>query len=129
MIRFITLVASFALAVTTAVFAAKITANWTNATENTDQTAIPASGPGSIASTTVEWSLCGPSDTFVTPIGKVTVPGSTNSAATPDNLGPGRYCARAYHTNTYGVNSAPTTVRVKVIEAPTPNPPSNFSLG
>lgn len=106
--------------------AATISASWQNATTNTDSTAIPATGAGSIATTRVEYGTCNGTD-FGQKQGEVVVAGTATSAVTP-NLPPGRYCARAIHINTYGVESDPSNVAVKVIEAPKPRPPANFSL-
>ncbi len=111
----------------TAALAAVSTATWNNATTNTDDSAIPASGPGSIATTTVEWSVCGPSDSFTTRAGAVTVPGTTRTAQTAD-LSVGRWCVRGFHTNTYGESSDPSNVVVRVVTPPKPRPPSGFSI-
>ena len=116
-------VALIALASSLAI-AATINASWTNATQNTDGSAIPATGAGSLVSTTVEYGTCN-GNAFGTKIGEVTSAGT--GAVTP-NLGPGRYCARAFHTNTYGEVSDPSAVGIKVIASPKPNPPSNFSF-
>lgn len=120
--------AALAAAFATATFAAILTVSWTNATQNTDNTAIPASGPGSIASTRIEYGSCAGTNVFGTKAGEVTVTGQGTTASLP-NLGPGTYCARAFHTNTYGEESGPSNVASKTIAAPVPKPPSNFSLG
>lgn len=116
------------LLVAAAAIAAVATGTWTNATQNTDGTAIPATGAGSLTSTTMEWSVCGTGDTFTTALGQVTVPANLLTAVTPD-LGPGRFCFRAFHTNSYGVASDPSGVVVKVVSPPKPKPPGNFSIG
>jgi hypothetical protein len=113
--------------VSTVALAAIATATWTNATQNEDNTAIPATGAGSLTSTTVEWATCGPGDTFGTKSGESTVPKNLTTLQTPDLL-PGRWCFRAFHTNSYGVQSDPTSVAVKVVAPPKPRPPSGFSL-
>lgn len=107
--------------------AATLSTSWTNPTQNTDSSAIPATGPGSIASTRVEYGSCS-GTAFGTKSGEVTVQGAATTASIP-NLGPGTWCARAYTTNTYGSESGPSNVASKVIAAPTPNPPTGFSLG
>lgn len=107
--------------------AATITANWQNATQNTDNTAIPATGPGSIANTRIEWGTCN-ADTFGTKQGEKLVAGTVTTTVTPD-LPPGRWCLRAFHINTYGVESDASATAIKVIDAPKPKPPGNFSVG
>ncbi len=111
-----------------AVAAAVVTTSWTNATKNTDDTDIPATGPASLVSTTVEWSACGAGDTFTTRAGAITAPAAQTTAPTP-NLAPGRWCFRAFHTNAAGVSSDPTSVLVSDVPAPKPKPPTNFSIG
>lgn len=123
--KFIALVAGALLSV--GAFAAVLTVTWTNATQNTDGTAIPATGPGSIANTRVEYGTCN-GTAFGTKVGEVVVAGSATTTPTP-NLAPGTYCGRAIHINTYGEESAPSNVATKTINAPVPRPPSNFSLG
>lgn len=113
--------------VATAALAATLSVRWTNATQNTDNTAIPATGAGSIATTRVEWSQCGPGDTFGTKVGETSVLGTVTQTTTPD-LPPGHWCLRAIHVNTFGVESDPSNVAVKDIAAPKPRPPANFSI-
>lgn len=117
-------------AVATVAFAATLNVSWTNATTNTDGTAIPASGPGSLTNTVFEYGPCSPArDAIVgTPV-VVTVPAPATSPALPPNIGPGTWCGRVRHTNTYGEESAWTGMAVEVVDAPVPNPPSNFSMG
>lgn len=115
------------LALSVAAVAATVGASWTNAVQNTDNSPIAATGPGALATTTVEWSACGPSDTFTTRAGVLTVP-ATQLAATLADPGTGRWCYRALHTNNGGVSSDPTAVLVKDIPVPKPKPPGGFSL-
>lgn len=110
-----------------AAYAATVNVSWTNATKNTDDSSIPSSGPGSIASTRVEIGTCN-GTAFGTKVGEFTVQGAATTATSP-NLQPGTWCARAFHTNTYGSESGPSNVAVKVIAAPTPQPPSGFTFG
>ncbi len=107
--------------------AATLTATWTNPTQNTDGTAIPATGPGSIASTTVEYGPCNAAQTALASVtGTFSGTGSATTATSP-NLAPGTWCAQARTVNTYGEVSAPSNVGVKTIAAPKPNAPTNFS--
>lgn len=109
-------------------YAAVVGVTWDNATTNVDGSAIPASGQAAISTTVVEYGVCGPGDTFTSAAGQVTAPGSVTAANTPD-LPPGRWCLRAKHVNGYGVESDWTGAAVKVVDAPKPNPPQNFSAG
>lgn len=101
--------------------AADATLSWTLATQNTDGSAIPASGAGSLASTRVEWGSCSGA-AFGTVAGTVTVPTPTTTH-TITALGVATYCFRAFSRNSYGVESAASLVVSKIIPAPTPNPP------
>lgn len=121
------------LALPALALAAVLTVTWTHPSQNTDNTAIPATGPGSIASTRVEYGTCAPGSTPAAPVfgsksGEVVVTGQAQTTPLP-NLGPGTYCGRAFTTNTYGEESAASNVAQKTINAPVPKPPTNFSLG
>jgi hypothetical protein len=104
--------------------AATFTVSWNNATQNTDGTAIPASGPGSIVSTRIEYGTCN-GTAFGTKQGEWVVTGSVESAPTPD-FAPGTYCLRNFQRNTYGNESGASNVFQKVVPAPTPKPATNF---
>jgi len=106
--------------------AAVLNVSWQNATTNMDGSTIPATGTGSIQSTRVEWGSC-VSGAFGTLAGSVTVNGTVITTPTP-NLAPGTYCFRAVHVNTYGIESDPSTVVQKSVQAPKPNPPSNLTV-
>lgn len=99
---------------------------WTLATQNTDGTAIPASGPGSLTGTRVEWGSCSGSS-FGTKAGEqlVAKPAVTYTVT---NLAPGTHCFRAYSRNTYGQESAPTNAVQKVIAPPVPQPPGTLTV-
>lgn len=87
--------------------------SWTNATTDVDGVTIPTTGPEALASTLIEWSLCGTGGVFgPTVLGTLsipaTTPGARQTAQTP-NLGRGLYCFRLRHftvDNTEGNNSA-----------------------
>ncbi len=97
---------------------------WTLATANTDGSVIPASGPGSLTATKVEWGTCSGAN-FGTKAGEqiVATPAVTYTVT---NLAPGTWCFRAYSRNTYGLDSAPTNAVSKVIAPPVPNPPGSL---
>lgn len=99
---------------------------WTLATQNTDGTAIPASGPTSLASTRVEWGSCSGSN-FGTKAGEQVV-AKPATTYTITNLSAGTYCFRAYSRTVAGVESAPTNVVSKTILQAPPNPPGNLAV-
>lgn len=115
------------LGLTAIAMAATVTVRWQNPTQNTDDSAIPASGPGSIASTRIEYGTCSGA-AFGTKLGEFIVTGQAEAGVSPD-LAPGTYCGRAYTKNTYGEESGASNVAQKVISAPKPKAPSNFSWG
>jgi hypothetical protein len=111
-----------------ALLAATVAVTWTNPTQNTDATPIPASGAGSIASTRIAYGTCtADKSAIATVAGNVVVQGVAQ-AGSLTNLTPGTWCAQAFTSNTYGMESVGSNVANKVVAAPTPNPPSNFSL-
>lgn len=112
---------ALALVIAMPVMAAVVNVTWTKATTNVDGSAIPATGAGSVT-TTVEYGTCNGA-AFGTKIADV-VTATAGVAADSPNLAPGTYCFRAFHTNTFGVNSDPSAVGVKVIGPPKPNPPT-----
>ncbi len=117
------LVSSFALAYV-------FTASWDAPTQNTDGSAIPATGLGAIVGYKFVWGTCNGS-AFGTKIGEKTT--TSLSTPTPD-LAPGIYCFQAFAANGYGVESDGTAVVQRTIYAngattpPKPKPPSNFTL-
>jgi hypothetical protein len=113
-----------------AALAATLNISWQNATQNTDGSAIPASGAGSLVSTTVEYGPCNAAkDALASITGTITTPYPGTAPATKPDVPPGTWCGRAWHTNTYGVTSDPTAVASAVKDPPKPNKPANFSFG
>jgi hypothetical protein len=102
--------------------AASINASWNNPTQNTDGTSIPASGPGSITGTLVEWGTCA-GTAFGTKAGEQFVASPATSVRI-DNLAPATHCVRAFSRNTFGQQSAASNVLARTITAPVPNPPT-----
>lgn len=83
---------------------------WSNPTVNVDGTAIPATGPDSLAATRVELGTCVGSDFGVALQAKVEpVPGTTTSFT---NVAAGVYCLRAYWANVDGNESMPSATYV-----------------
>lgn len=120
--------AILSLFVATVALGIGLSVTWTNATKNTDNSSIPATGPGSIASTTITYGTCNAAkDAIATISGTVSVAGAAQAGSVP-NLAPGLWCAYAQHVNTFGVVSDPSNVGFKDIAAPKPGAPSNFSL-
>lgn len=104
------------------VFAADLQVSWTNATTNTDGSTIPATGPGSLTLTRVEWSVCA-GGAFGTVAGTQSTATGTATSLTVSNVGPATWCVRAFHRNTYGNESTASNVTTKVVPTPVPNPP------
>lgn len=115
------LVVLFTVALCSVAHAADAALSWSLATQNTDGSAIPASGAGSLTATRVEWGSCS-GTAFGTKAGEVTVP-TPATTTTVTGLGVATYCFRAFSRNTYGVESAASLVVSKTVPAPTPNPP------
>lgn len=99
---------------------------WTLATQNTDGSAIPASGPTSLASTRVEWGTCSGSN-FGTASGQQTV-ATPATTYTITGLAAGTWCFRAYSRTVAGLESAPTNAVTKTILQAPPQPPGNLTV-
>ena len=99
---------------------------WTLATANTDGSAIPATGPTSLAATRVEWGTCSGSN-FGTASGQqiVATPAVTYTVT---GLAAGVWCFRAYSRTVAGLESAPTVVVTKTILQAPPQPPGNLTV-
>lgn len=126
--KIMVIVATASMAIAATVGAKVITGRWTDATTNEDGSAIPATGAGSIASTRFEWGTCNGS-AFGNKLGEVTVQAGSPRVAPTSDLPPGTYCGRFIHKNTYGVESDPSDVVTKTIDAPKPGKPQNPSWG
>lgn len=117
------LLAAFAMGclATTCAIAATATVSWTMPTQNTDGSAIPTGGTGSIDFTRIQIGTCNGTG-FGTVIGEVIVP-APNVSTTISDVEPGTYCFRAFVTNTYGSESAASNVASKIFDAVVPRPP------
>jgi hypothetical protein len=101
---------------------ADATVSWTNPTQNTDGTAIPAAGAGSLTGTRVEWGTCS-GGLFGVKAGETVVPAPAASGVLP-GFSPGTtVCFRAFARNTFGVESLESNTTAKTFPAPTPKPP------
>lgn len=105
--------------------AATVTVTWTNPTQNTDDSAIPTSGEGSLSAARVQYGTCTSGGVFGTAVGDVPRPRGTGAMPTTAtlNLPVGQSCIRVYVTNTYGKESDASNVATRVVDAPTPKPP------
>lgn len=92
LIALVVLVVLAALA--TAAQAGTATVSWTNPTQNTDGSAIPSTGPGSLTSTRIEWGTCS-GTAFGSRAGDMVVNQPATSGVV-QNLAPGTWCFRAY---------------------------------
>jgi hypothetical protein len=101
-------------------WATTVTSTWTNPTQNTDDSAIPATGAGSLSQARVEYGTCN-GTAFGTKAGEVMRPMPTTTATL--NLNPGTTCVRVSVINTYGAESQPSNVVTRVIDPPVPKPP------
>lgn len=110
------------LAIASVAHADDLIVSWTNPTHNTTGTAIPASGPGSLTGTRLEWGSCS-GTAFGTKAGEVTAPAGATSATIAGVAPAATYCVRAFSRNTYGAESASSNVASKVVPVPVPNPP------
>lgn len=102
--------------------AADATVSWTNPTQNTDNSAIPATGPGSLTGTRVEYGTCA-GTAFGTKAGEVIVTAPATSATITGLSDAATYCFRAFSRNTFNAESAASNVVSKVMPTPTPKPP------
>lgn len=105
--------------------------SWTNATTNTDGTAIPATCTttpcGRLTSTIVEYGSCSGTNVFGTKVGEITSPPTTLNIAV-NLVVIQTYCFRAKHINDYTESSGYTNVLSKANIAPVPNPPATFTM-
>lgn len=109
------------LLVPLAAFGADRTVTWTNATENTDGSAI-----GTIQSTTVVWGATAAalSNSQTTNVKVVTGTAQTTTIT----LNPGTYYTAAYHTTANGKSGLSNVFGPFTIAAPVPAPPSGLTV-
>lgn len=101
-------------------------------TQNTNDSAIPATGEGSLTTGRIEYGTCLAGNAFGTKVGEVTRPvaGAPGAAFSHSlNLNPGTSCIRMMVTNTYGNESAPSNVTTRTVATPTPKPPTLATTG
>lgn len=80
---------------------------WTNATQNTDGTAIPTTGPGSLVRTTIEYGTCtGNPKTLATKQGEIFVAAPQNQEAMLPLVVVQEFCLVAFHSNTFATTFA-----------------------
>lgn len=102
-----------------------VTATWTNPTTNTDDSVIPATGEGSLASARIAWGTC-VGGAFGVEAGFITRPMPVSSVTI--NLQPAVWCLRVTVTNTYGETSLPSNVVSRTVAPPRPRAPTNLAV-
>jgi hypothetical protein len=109
--------------------AADVTWTWNNPTQNTDNSAIPATGAGSLASGRLEFGTCGTGGTFGTKAGEIplTLAQVNARTVTQTNLLPSTICGRVMVSNTYARESAASNVATVTVQTPTPKPATGLS--
>lgn len=106
----------------TPAFAGDAVLDWTLPTVRTDGTAQPLSGPGALASTTINYGLCVNGALPATPQSVVVpLPAITRTIT---GLAPGTWCFAAKVTDNLGDSSAFTNVASLVIKLAPPSPPA-----
>jgi hypothetical protein len=112
--------------------AATANLTWINATQNTDNSAIPATCPagaapcGRLALTIIEYGTCSAPNVFGTKAGEITVTAPATSA-TVNMVVVQTYCFRAIHENDYLMRGASSNVTSKVNAPPVPGAPSGLT--
>lgn len=105
---------------------------WVNALTNTDNTNLPATGPGSLATTTIQKGTC-VSGAFGTQTATQTVAASIKTLTFVGSNSPGSYCFRGFHTAVAFAGfpasvSAMSATAIKLVNPPTPNAPGNLQV-
>ena len=120
------LLLALVLALPLSALADTVSLSWSNPTTNTNGSAIPATGTGSIASNRIERGSCS-GTAFGTSQANYTTLTAVETFTTPD-LAPGTYCFRVFAKNTYGNESLASNVVQKIIASPVPNPPNGVVI-
>jgi len=120
--------AGIALLGTLPALAADITWTWVNPVKNTDNSNIPATGPGSLTVGRLEFGTCNGA-AFGTKAGEIPLTAAQVAAhtVTETNLLPQTRCAMVHVSNTFLAESAASNVGQAVIPNPTPGAPSGLS--
>ena len=105
--------------------AATVTITWTPPTTNTDDSPLPASGPGSLKTYRIEYGTCSVSGVFGTNAGEVTR--AAPASSTVLNLNPGTTCVRVFVSNTFDLESDASNVATSVVPFPRPKAPTQTS--
>lgn len=104
---------------------------WTNPTQNTDGSAIPASGTGRLLLIRIEYGTCSgtaPNYTFGTKAGEATFNAPATSGTIPGHLAGTTVCFRAYSRLANLIESDPTGVVYRVFAPAKPQPPTNLGV-
>jgi len=105
--------------------ATTVTVTWSPPTQNTDDSAIPASGAGSLKTYRIEYGTCSAPGVFAVKAGEVTR--TAPASSTVLNLNPGTTCVRVFVANTYDVESDASNVATSVVPFPRPKAPTQTS--
>ena len=93
-------------------------------TQNVDGSVIPATGPGSIVSTTLQYGACTADGGVPAAFTEKVVEGGSVTTSELSGLIPGtEYCVRAYVTNTYGQKSGFSNIVRRQAAFPVPGAP------
>ena len=112
--------------IATPLWAGNVTLTWTNATQNEDGSAIPATGDNSLDTTTLEYAAC--------ISGQLSAPRLSKTVAASFEtdivsiVTPGDWCFVAFHTNVAGTRSAESNIAIKTILPAVPNPPALLTV-
>ena len=109
--------------------AADVTWTWNNPAVNTNGSAIPASGAGSLNGGRLEFGTCAAGGAFGTKAGEIPLTQAlvTARTVTQTNVLPSTVCGRVFVSNTFGNTSAASNVFSMTVAAPTPGPPTGLS--
>lgn len=114
-----------------AAFAADAQLTWTNPTQHTDNTPIPATGTGRLLLTRIEYGTCAgtaPNYTFGTKAGESLFNVPATSGTISGHAGGSTVCFRAYAQLASGTESAPTGVVYKTFAPSVPQPPASLAV-
>lgn len=110
-----------------------VRACWTNATTNTDNSPIPATGPGSLTRTTVEYGTRN-ANAFGTKAGEIFI-AAPATCVDVNLVVVQEYSLRAFHCNTFATSfalsaagcSIASNIVFRTVAPPTPGPPTNLT--
>lgn len=110
--------------------AADVTWTWNNPTLNTDGSAIPVSGAGSLTTGRFEFGTCGTGGAFGTKAGEIPLTAAMVAAKSvkQTDILPSTICGRVFVSNTYARESGASNVASVTVQPPTPGNPAGLSV-